>query len=201
MSERIQESKTLAEQAMGDSAKLDKLVEQLSIGSRRERQAASSAIALIANENPDLLAQHIPLLVDALNRPEAQTRWECLDALTLLVGVDSRACEKALVGAEASLFDEESGPVRLAAMKFLCKIGATTSVRSEKVWPLVDEGIQCYHGDLEFGEMLNAIIEFSTGKLSDSVKQSLAERMSFDAANGKGALKRKAAIIVENVSK
>ena len=62
--------------------------------------------------------------VDALNRPEAQTRWECLDILTALVDYDSRTCDKAVPGAEAALFDEESGPVRLAAMRFLCKLGA-----------------------------------------------------------------------------
>ena len=35
--------------------------------------------------------------------------------------------------------DEENGFVRLAALRFLCKLGATTAMRSEKVWPLLDE--------------------------------------------------------------
>ena len=34
------------------------------------------------------------------------------------------------------------------------------------MWPLIDEGIQCYHGDLEFNEMLTAITDFSKGKLA-----------------------------------
>ena len=98
------------------------------------------------------------------------------------------------------MFDEESGPVRLAAMRFLCRLGATTENRSERVWPLIDEGIQCYHGDMEFQDMLVAVVDFSAGSLSSRVKGELAARMKFDAANGRGALKRRAAQILENVS-
>ena len=89
--------------------------------------------------------------------------------------------------------------MRLAALRFLCKIGATTENRSEKTWPLIDEAIQCYHGDLEFGDMLVAVVEYSQGKLSDSVKAALAERMAFDAANSKGSLQRRAQQILDNV--
>ena len=160
---------------------------------------SAAALSYVAKEQPKLLIEHIPAFVDALNRPEAQTRWECLDVLTVMVEHDARACEKALPGAEAALFDEDSGPVRLSAMRFLCKFGSTTAARSEKVWPLVDEGIQCYHGDLEFSEMLTAINDFSMGKLSPNVKKQLAERMSFDATNGKGALKKRAQQIVDNL--
>lgn len=85
-------------------------------------------------------------------------------------------------------------------MRFLCKFGSLAEQNSERVWPLVDEGIQCWHGDLEFQDMLNALIEFSTGKLSSSVKSEFADRMRFDSTNGRGALKRKATTIVENLS-
>ena len=175
-------------------------MEALSDGSRRGRQQAAKVIAGVAAENPEILVPFASDLVDALERPEAQTRWECLDALTYVVSFDSRPCDKAIPGAEAALFDEDSGPLRLAAMRFLCKLGATTEKRSEKVWPLIDEGIQCYHGDLEFQDMLLAVIDFSQGKLDGSVKSALADRMRFDAENGKGMLKRRAAQIIENVA-
>lgn len=200
MAERIEEINSLYERALADDGKLAELVEQLSQGNRRARQMAGAAIALVAKEAPMRLIAHASSLIEALNLPEAQTRWECLDALTLIAGCDARACDKALVGAETALFDEDSGPVRLAAVRFLCKYGSTTSTRSEKVWPLIDEAIQCYHGDLEFNDMLTAITDFSIGKLSGSVKQQLAERMSFDAVNGKGSLQRRAAQIVSNVT-
>ncbi len=69
------------------------------------------------------------------------------------------------------------------------------------MWSLIDEGIQCYHGDLEFLDMLVGVIEFSAGKLAPSVKEELAARMKFDAENGKGQLKKRATQIEENLAK
>ena len=199
MSDKAQEAAKVAASAIRDEAKLGELTEALSGASRRARQNAASALAIVAKEAPEMLVPQGSAFVDALNRPEAQTRWECLDILTALVDYDSRTCDKAVPGAEAALFDEESGPVRLAAMRFLCKLGATTENRSEKVWPLIDEAIQCWHGDLEFQDMLVAVVDFSAGKLALRVKEELRDRMKFDAENGKGALKRRAQQIVENV--
>lgn len=201
MAAKEQDAKERAEALAGDEKALAELVGVMAEGSRRERQQAAATISQVAKANPEAVVPHANALVDALNRPEAQTRWEALDALTELIPYESRTCDKAVVGAETALFDEDSGPVRLAAMRFLCHLGATTENRSEKVWPLVDEGIQCYHGDLEFQDMLLAVIDFSAGKLAPQVKKELAERMSFDATNGKGALKKRASLIVENVSK
>lgn len=149
---------------------------------------------------PEVLTEFSNVFVDALNRPEAQTRWECLDILTNIVGVESRLCDKAIPGAESALFDEDSGPLHLAAMRFLCRLGSTTENRSQKVWPLIDEAIQCYHGDIEFQEMLVAVIAFSQGKLADEVAEELKSRMAFDAKSGRGVLKKRAAQIVENLS-
>lgn len=199
MSEKSQETMEAAQTAIKDPQLLKTVVDALAGASRRARQNSAAILSEVAKDHADLLIPYESELVDALNRPEARTRWECLDALTHLVDKDSRACDKAIAGAEVSLFDEESGPVRLAAMRFLCKIGATTETRSEKTWPLIDEALQCYHGDLEFNDMLIAVTEYSQGKLSDSVKASLAHRMAFDASNSKGALQRRAQQIVDNV--
>lgn len=198
MSERTQGVKGNVETPLDDRA-LEQLVESLSGSSRRDRQSAAAAIAALAKDRAEALVPYGSALVDALNRPEVQTRWECLDALTALVDRDSRTCDKAILGAETALFDEESGTVRLAAMRFLCKLGSTTENRSEKVWSLIDEGIQCYHGDLEFQDMLVAVVDFSAGKLAPHVREELAARMAFDASNGKGALKRRAQQILDNV--
>lgn len=201
MSDKAQEAEAMAASAMSNDAKLTELIEMLSGSSRRARQNAAAALAIVSKESPEKLLAYNSDFVDALNRPEAQTRWECLDILTQFVDLESRSCDKAVPGAESALFDEESGPVRLAAMRFLCKLAGTTENRSEKLWSLIDEGIQCWHGDLEFQDMLIAVIDFSTGKLAPSVKEELGARMKFDAENGKGALKRRAQQIVENVQK
>lgn len=189
-----------ADEALESPDLVAELVEGLTGGSRRDRQKAASVLAVVAKKNPELVRPYAEQFVEALNVPEAQTRWEVLDALTELVPLEARICEKGIPEADAALFDEESGPARLAAMRFLCKLGGTTEKRSEKVWPLIDEGIQCYHGDLEFQDMLTAVVGFSEGKLAPEVKAALKDRMSFDATNSKGALQRKAASIVQNVS-
>lgn len=198
--EEITATEEITTEAMTiDSALIEELVETLQTASRRERQHAAAKVYEVTKQDPAVLVDHIDLFIDSLNRPEAQTRWELLETLTLLVDYDARTCAKAIPEAEASLFDEESGLVRLSAMRFLCKLGATTANRSEKVWPLIDEGIQCYHGDLEFNDMLVALMDFSKGKLSDSVKKEFADRMSFDAENSKGTLKKRAQTIIENL--
>ena len=199
MADRNEEIKELVDGMLANEGLVQKVVDKLSDAPRRERQIAAAALHQAAKADAAVLAPHISVMIDALNRPEAQTRWECLESLALLVDFDSRACSKAIPEAESALFDEESGPVRLAAMRFLCKLGSTTAARSEKVWPLIDEGIQCYHGDLEFNDMLTAITDFSAGKLSDEVKEALAARMSFDATNGKGSLQRRAQQIIDNL--
>lgn len=199
MAEQSSDAKAQAAEAVSKDDKIAEFVEELQGSSRRSRQQAAAVLAQIAQIDPEKIQPYANDLVDALNRPEARTRWEALDALTQLVPIESRTCDKAIPGAEAALFDEDSGPLRLSAMRFLCTLGATTENRSEKIWPYINEGIQCYHGDLEFNDMLASVIEFSAGKLAPEVKTALGERMAFDATNGKGQLQKKAQAIVNNV--
>lgn len=201
MADRTEIVKNLSDEALESDEALAALVETLAGSSRRDRQNAAAAIYVVAKASPEKLVPWIEEFIDALNRPEAQTRWEMLETLTVLVDYDSRSCGKALNEVETALFDEDSGPVRLGAMRFLCKYGSTTANRSEKTWPLIDEGIQCYHGDLEFNDMLTALVDFSNGKLAGEVKEAFAQRMSFDATNGKGTLKKRAQTIVDNLNK
>ena len=198
MSEFSSDPNQLAAEALSNGDALIELVESLEGASRRSRQASASALAVVARENAELLIPHIGGLMDGLNRREAQTRWECIDALTLLVPFASEACAAALDDVESALFDETNGPVRLSSVRFLCKFGATGPDASERVWPLLDEAIQCYHGDLEFSEMLGAVSEFAIGPISAEVRQALVDRMSFDATNGKGLAKKKAIQIIES---
>jgi hypothetical protein len=174
------------------------LIEVLTADRRRLRQYAVAILAGVAKESPELLVDYAEAFCDALYRPEAQTRWECLDILRMLVPLDPAACAAGVPGAEDSLYDEESGPVRLAAMRFLCAFGATSVANSKQVWPYIDEGIQCYHGDFEFPDMMVSIVTFSQGSIDPSVKKSLSDRMRFDAENARGPLKRRAQQIVEN---
>jgi hypothetical protein len=188
---------SVAEQARENPVILAALIENLSTDARRIRQFSAAAIGVVSESDPEILVIHIPHIVDALHRPEAQTRWESLEVLTRIVTYDPDACDEAVIGAEGSLYDEESGAARLAAVRFLCAYGSLDAKRSSRVWPLLDEAIQCYHGDPEFQDMLISVTSFASGHISKDVRASLASRMGFDSVNGKGALKRRATQIVE----
>ena len=200
MAAATSELDSVVTQALEDQSAFDELVEGLSQASRKQRQSSANALKSIALSHPEKLEGAIDDIVDALNRPEAQTRWACLDALAALVPHYPAACEAGIVGAETAVFDEDSGLVRLSAVRFLCVLGATSKDRSRMVWPLIDEVLQCYHGDSEFQDMLVAVIGFSQASLAPEVKTALADRVRFDAESGKGSLKRKAQQIIDNVS-
>lgn len=170
-------------------ARVVALTGNLEHGSRRVRQEVAHDIAELAASEPERLMDHIPSLVDALYRPEAQTRWEILKALTSLVHLDSRKVGSAFEAAENSLFDDTSAPVRLASFLFLVELGCATKRQAEKVWPLLDEAIQCYHGDAEYRDMLQGLQKFVRADLSKKVKEALADRCAFDAENSRGFIK------------
>ena len=190
----------LVEEALKSKTALKKQIEAMSGSSRRERQIAAAVVYEVAKKDLNLVEPYTKDIVDALNRPEGQTRWEALMTLTLLIPADSKECAKAIDSAEDALFEEGTGSLRLAAFTFLCEIGKTTAARGKTVWPLLDEAIQCYHGDVEFDDMLNALVDFSAGKLDASVRDELVERMSFDAENANGNLQTKSKKIIENAS-
>lgn len=199
MSTRADDVKQIAATTVESEERLAACVDALAASARRDRQNAASVVAAVARIDAQKLVPYGTQIVEALEVPEAQTRWEVLDALTELCAFDSRVCDKAVDGAEGALFDEDSGPLRLAAMKFLCRLGSTTPARSDKAWGLIDEGIQCYHGDLEFPDMLTAVNDFAGGKISPHVKSKLYARLRFDAENGKGGMKKRAQQIIESM--
>ena len=180
-----------------DGAQVAGLIEELSGASRRRRQEVAHQLALAAKAHPELMVSHTDALIDALYRPEAQTRWEALDALSAVADVDADAVAGAFDGAEASLFDDGSATVRLAAFVFLCRFGASSPERSDQAWQLIDEAVQCYHGDAEYRDMLAALLGLARGSASDATKAALAARVRFDAENGSGYIKTFSAEILQ----
>lgn len=78
----------MANSANDQEAKLAQmriLVEELAGSSRRRRQEVAHKIATVAHADANMVTPFVGSLMDALERPEAQTRWEVLDALTALV--------------------------------------------------------------------------------------------------------------------
>ena len=190
----------MANSANDQEAKLAQmriLVEELAGSSRRRRQEVAHKIATVAHADANMVTPFVGSLMDALERPEAQTRWEVLDALTALVDEHTEEVAPAFEAAETALFDEDSAPVRLAGFVFLCRFGATSEERSDQVWPLLDEAIQCYHGDPEYRDMLVALLAFVQGTASAATKAALAERLKFDAENGASYVKSFSAQIIQ----
>ena len=175
---------------------VDYLVSALAGARRRSRQEAAHQLALAAHEDASQLLPFADELIDALYRPEAQTRWEVFDALSEVAQLDADAVAEGFDGAEASLFDEDSATVRLGAFRFLCRMGATSPERSDDAWPLLDEALQCYHGNPEYRDMLLALLEFAQGSLSDNARDALVARVGFDAENGQGFTKGYSAQII-----
>lgn len=175
---------------------LPRLLEFLSGRDRKARQMAAHVIAELAREVPQVILPYVDDVVDAIERPEAQTRWEALDALTSMAKVDPDAAAKGFDGAETSLFDEESGLLRLTAFRYFTTLGGRCGW-AEKVWPLLDEALQCYHGDPEFPEMLDAVAEFAQADVTPEIRSALAGRMKFDAQSSKGALSHRAQQIID----
>lgn len=182
-----------------DDTQVAGLIEELSGASRRRRQEVAHQLALSAKAYPQIMLPHVDALVDALYRPEAQTRWEVLDALSAVADVDADAVAEAYDGAEASLFDDGSATVRLAAFVFLCRLGASSPERSDQVWQLLDEAIQCYHGDAEYRDMLVALLGLARGDASEATKQALAARVRFDAESGSGYIRTFSAEILQAI--
>lgn len=181
---------------------VDRLVQELGCPTRRIRQFAARVLHLLAERDPQRVVPCVPALIEALDRPEAQTRWECLDALTALAATCPEQMEDAFEGAETALFDELSSTLRYAAFRLLCVWGATSVERSREAWPILDEAIQCYHGDLEYRDMLGCLYEFCQGEIDAEVAEKLALRLKFDAENGKGSyLKARSSEICEMLVK
>ena len=197
------DTKEKAKFGAGEITELDRLIDELSGAVRRTRQEASHAICTMLREDPSSVAGQEPrvaeALVDALFRPEAQTRWEALDALRELAATNPELVEDAYEGAEASLFDENNARVRISAFCLLCRMAAKSAATSDKVWPLLDEAIQCYHGDTGYRDMLSGLLELAEGDASDVTKQALSERIAFDAENGRGYVRERSAQIVASI--
>lgn len=182
-----------------DLAALQALIAALNGRDRKARQSSAHTVALIAKAAPVAVVSFADDLAAAAERPEAQTRWEALDALASIVAADPLAAAKAFESAQESLYDEVSGPVRLAAFRYFTALGGASAEWSVRAWPIIDEAVQCYHGDPEFSDMLDALLIFAQSDLDPTVRAALLERMEFDARNGRGSLASRARQIMDAV--
>ena len=192
-----EDRKELAAAACQDAAKLEEVIEQLGSTSRIKRQKAASVVALVAEEDAKLLLPYADAIGEGLLHAEAQTRWEVLRALYLMGKQGQSYGEDVLTAAEDALYDESNGVVREAAFRFFCGYGAASPANSDRVWPLIDEAVQCYHGNPEFADMLTHLVTFAQGDISMEALTALALRMKFDSETASGTLRMRSEQIVQ----
>ena len=169
---------------------LSKLVTRLGADRKSERAETAKIVHEVACIEPVRLEPHADQLIAALGHPEAQTRWEVLGALEELAEVKPKLLERVVDPASDSLHDEDSSVVRLAAFRLLAVFGSSSIKRAERVWPLLDEALRCYHGDSEYPGMLTALATLVEGKAPAQVKKEAAELVEPDASHPKAAIGR-----------
>lgn len=195
------DKKELASAALEDPNYLAGLVYALGEPDRHERALAAGILHEVSLVDPKALERYADDLIDALDRPEIQTRWEILGVLEELVGVNARLLDKAIGPATTSLHDDESGVVRVSAFKLLAAYGATTARRAERVWPLLDDATRIYHGDPEYPAMLGGVVQLVEGAAPDKIKAEAAARFEPDIGDPKMLVSRRAKRIVASKPK
>ncbi len=172
--------------------------EMLKGSSRKKRQQAASVFCFLCKEDVDVAKDYADDIADAINRPEDQTRWNTLNSLDLLGKAGLHFKEDVFEAAEDAMYDENSGVLRQSAFQFFCGYASASREHSDEVWSLIDEAIQCYHGNQEFNAMLTSLVELAqSDSISDEALQGLATRMKFDADSAKGTLGMRSQQIVD----
>ena len=180
-----------AQAAARNKKVLAKLVARLGDQTRSERASAAHLVHEVACLDAARLAPHVDQLIEALAMPEPQTRWEVLGALEEIARTSAKLLDKGAVEPTThSLHDEDSSVVRLAAFRVLAVYGSTSIRRAEKIWPLLDEALRCYHGDSEYPGMLTALAIFVEGRAPAHLKKEAAELVEPDASHPKAAIAR-----------
>lgn len=169
---------------------IEKALAELNDSDRKTRQAAAHTLAEEAKRDPEIFVEHAAVLIKALKHPEAQTRWEVLNALAEIACIDATKVKGAYDEAEIALFDERSSSAHLAAFRYFVRFAASSKARSKSTWDLIDEAIQCYHGDITYREMLLCLVDFMHGKIDADIAQQLVDRVAFDAQSGHGYMKQ-----------
>ncbi|MBE0476533.1 MAG: hypothetical protein IBX62_05495 [Coriobacteriia bacterium] len=186
----------VATRALAEPAAMRRLLEALSGPGRTERARAAEALHEVACREPQALKPYASELIDALERPEVQTRWEVLGGLEELARVDARLLDKAIAPATVSLHDAESGVVRVAAFRMLAAYGSTTARRAERIWPLLDEALRAYHGDPEYPGMLAGVVTLVEGAAPEAVRADAARTVEPETTHPRAAISRQAKRIV-----
>ena len=71
-----------------EAADLQALVDTLESSSRIQRQKAAEELNKIAHDDINSLVPYVKNFINALDIPEAKTRWQCIEVLEQMLATD-----------------------------------------------------------------------------------------------------------------
>lgn len=176
---------------------MQQAIEGLSDAQRRVRQSASQYVLRQVRMNSEVVSEFLPEIVDALYRPETQTRKNMLEVLTVFIKnkilvqteVDSstlKLLSEACDPAEEALFDELSPQVRLTAFRFFVQLCLLNDRMLEECWGVIRDALSCSYGESTYYDMLKALIPLCKRTLPAHVQEHIIDIVSYDAQGVRG---------------
>ncbi len=163
---------------------VDRLIDELAGPVRRTRQEAASTLAEMAREHADRLEPDVERVTEALSTPCTAPRRRRAGRRSMPCGgrhVPPGSWPRRPMRAPRPRCSTRTQSRALSTPSACSRAwGASSPELSDKVWPLLDEAIQCFHGDLGTAICSTACLSLPGRIDADASKQALVERISFD---------------------
>lgn len=135
--------KLMAKQVLqGDKAILDECLDLIHDDEKWIRIGAAKIIEKVAEEEPNLIAEHMPDLIVCMNYPEAQTRWMVLYIAGLCAKLQPETARELFDEAVKYFSDKKYGTVlNDRAITYFGFMGAVSQEDFKAVYPYM---IECF---------------------------------------------------------
>jgi hypothetical protein len=134
--------KALAQEVLeGETAILEEAVALLAHESKNVRAGAAKIVEQVAVKRPDLVVEHLPQLLPALDLPEPQTRWMAIHTLGLCAALNPDVAVKALPKAMQYLEQKSGACLWGATITYLGDVGALSAANAQEVFPLLEQAL------------------------------------------------------------
>jgi hypothetical protein len=135
--------KTLAAQVLaGDQPILVEAVGLLAYPDKNVRSGAAKIVEQVAETRPEWVAPYTRPLLDALEMPEAQTRWMAIHTLGLCASIEPAAAGLALPKAQEFILADSGVCLWDRTIVYLGYLGATSPGNLERVMPLLENALE-----------------------------------------------------------
>lgn len=167
--------KELAQQVLnGDQLILQEAVTYASYDfknpkSKNIRAGAAKILEKVAEQKPELVADHLDRLKPALTVGEPQTRWMIMQVFGYCAALNPKDAVSVLCYAQKYLSEDAGVCLSGAAHQYLGRIGATSKVTAKTVLPILDDALKTA-SENEVDWILEAFMSI-LDKLDEDAKQ------------------------------